>query len=192
MAAAVPSRSFTLADYLDVEERSPAVKHELVRGAIFAMAGGTVEHAALSATVVGLLMARLADGPCRAYSSDLRLRIREAEVATYADASVVYDPVERDPESPTHVMNPRVVVEVLSPSTEAYDREEKRGFYQRLASLGDYVLVAQDRRRVEVWSRGADGWVHEIYEAGATARLTSIDCELSVDELYRRAGVDVA
>jgi Uma2 family endonuclease len=78
------------------------------------MAGGTVEHAALSMAIGGLLMAHLRGGSYRACSSDLRIRIREAEVATYADAAIVCDPVERDPDSPTHVTNPRVVVEVLS------------------------------------------------------------------------------
>lgn len=137
-------------------------------------------------------MPQLRDGPCRAYSSDLRLRVREAGVGTYADASVVCDPVERDPDSPTHVTNPRVVIEVLSPSTEEYDRDEKRLYYQKLASLREYVLVAQDRRCVEVFSRSdADGWTRSIHRAGDTARLASVGCEIDVDELYRVAGVAV-
>src|SRR5690348_4381131 len=110
MTSAAPRRRYTFADYLDVEEMSRDLKHEFVNGDIYAMAGGSVEHAALSAAVVGMLMAHLRGTPCRAYSSDLRIRIRSAGVGTYADASVVCDPVERDPDSPTHVTNPRVVV----------------------------------------------------------------------------------
>jgi len=185
-------RRYTLADYLEVEELSPAVKHELVDGEIFAMAGGTVEHAALSTSISALLVARLRGGPCRAYSSDLRLRIREANIATYADVTVVCGPVERDPESPTHVTNPRVVVEVLSKSTESYDRDEKRLYYQRLPSLREYVLVAQDRRRVEVWRRDGDAWTHSIHEAGARVPVPSIGVELDVDEIYELAGVQAA
>lgn len=192
MATVAPRRSYTLQDYLDVEEMSPTVKHELVDGEIFAMAGGTIEHAGLATTLCGMLLAHLRGKPCRAYGSDLRLRIREANVATYADATVVCDPVERDPESPTHVTNPRVVVEVLSRSTAAYDREEKREIYQQLRSLQEYVLVSQDRRRIELWQREAEGWRASTYEAGASVLLPSIDFLLEVDELYALAGVAVA
>ena len=172
-----------------MEEMSPAVKHEFIRGEILAMAGGSVEHAALSAAVVTLLGSHLRGGPCRAYSSDLRLRIEAMDVGTYADATVVCDPVERDAKSPTHVTNPRIVVEVLSPSTEAYDRDEKRGYYQALASLQEYVLVSQSERRIEIWRRGDDDWVHAAYTAGQAAPLASVDFELDVDELYEVAGV---
>jgi Uma2 family endonuclease len=123
--------------------------------------------------------------------SDLRIRIESIDVATYADVSVVCDPVQRSADSPTHVTNPRIVVEVLSPSTERYDREQKRLYYTQLASMQEYVLVAQDRRRVEVWRRAAEGWLHEVYDAGAKAALPSIDYALDVDELYATAGVDV-
>lgn len=192
MTSAAPRRRHTFADYLDVEDKSPEVKHEFVNGDIYAMAGGSPEHAALSASVVGLLMAQLRGSECRAYSSDLRIRIREAGVGTYADAAVVCDPVERDPESATHVTNPRVVVEVLSPSTQDYDREEKRLYYQQLPSLRHYVLVHQDRRRVEVWSRSGEEWNRVAYEGGASVPLAAVDCVLDVDELYESAGVYVS
>lgn len=192
MTNAAPRRHHTFADYLDVEEKSPEVKHEFVNGDIFAMAGGSVEHAALSLAVGGMMMTHLRGSPCRVYSSALRIRIREAGIGTYADATVVCDPVERAPESPTHVTNPRVVVEVLSPSTEDYDREDKRLCYQMLASLREYVLIAQDRRRVEVWRRESDAWKKTVYEAGTQARIESIDFALDVDELYGLAGVHVA
>lgn len=106
--------------------KSGDVEHECVAGEIDAMAGGSVEHSALCTTLAGLLLAHLRGGPCRPHGPDLRLRIPAVDVGSYADASVVCDPVERDPESPTHVLDPRVVVEVLSPPTERYDREQKR------------------------------------------------------------------
>ncbi|MEO7730993.1 MAG: Uma2 family endonuclease [Kofleriaceae bacterium] len=191
MTSPAARRHHSFADYLDVEEMSPAVKHELVDGGIFAMAGGTIEHAALSAAVSALLVAQLRGTPCRAYSSDLRIRIREASVGTYADAAVVCDPVERDLDSPTHVTNPRVVVESLSASTEDYDRNEKRIYYQMLPSLQEYILVAQDRRRVEVWRRSEGTWQHSVFEAGAQASIPSIRVELDVNEIYDLAGVFV-
>jgi Uma2 family endonuclease len=191
MATVAPRRRYSLQDYLGVEEMSPAVKHELVGGEIFAMAGGTVEHSALATTLSGLLLAHLRGTPCRAHGSDLRIRVREAGVATYADASVVCDPVERDPESPTHVTNPRVVVEVLSPSTAEYDREDKRLIYQQLRSLEEHLLISQDRRRIELWRRAGGGWQASTHEAGTSLRLPSIDFVLDVDELYSLAGVAV-
>jgi Uma2 family endonuclease len=191
MTSLAHRRRHTFEDYLEVEAMSPAVKHEFVDGEIFAMAGGTVEHSSLATAVSSLLFTHLRGGPCRAHSSDLRLRIREANVSTYADAVVVCDPVARDPDSPSHVTNPGVVVEVLSPSTEDYDRSEKRLYYQMLPSLKEYVLVAQDRRRVEVWRREDGGWAYAVFDGGSRAELPSIRFVLDVDELYDAAGVRV-
>ena len=190
MTAALRPR-YTFAEYLEIERLSRDVKHEYVQGDIFAMAGGSVEHSALASTIVGLLFTHLRDGPCRAHGSDLQISIRAAGVATYAAAAVVCEPIERDPESPTHVTNPRVVIEVLSPSTERYDREQKRLYYQQLESLREYVLVAQDRRRVEVWCRSSRGWAHAVYDAGAEATLPSLDYRLDVNELYDAAAIPV-
>lgn len=189
MRAALRPR-YTFAEYIALERISREVKHEYVNGEIFAMAGGSVEHSALASASVGLLFEHLRGGPCKPHGSDLQLSIRAAEVATYADAVVVCDPVERDPDSPTHVTNPRVVIEVLSPSSERYDREQKRLYYQQLDSLREYVLIAQDRRQVEVWRGGGVGeWVHEVHGAGEGAALPSIDYVLDVDALYDAAGL---
>lgn len=99
------------------------------------------------------------------------------------------DPI-RDPASPTHVTNPSVIVEVLSPSAEAYDRGEKREHYQQIASLREYMLVAQDHREVEVYARGSGGsWRRSIYGAGQIVDLPSIGVQFPVDALYTAAGV---
>ena len=188
MKAALRPR-YTLAEYLEIEARSASVKHEYVAGEVYAMAGGSIEHSALSTTLSGLLLAHLRGGPSHPHGPDLRIRIESEDVATYADVSVVCDPLERAADSPTHVTNPRVVVEVLSPSTERYDREQKRLYYQQIDALEEYVLVAQDRRRVEVWRRTGDDWVHQVANAGESIRLPSIDFDLDVDELYDVAGV---
>jgi Uma2 family endonuclease len=171
-----------------VEEMS-SVRHEYLDGEIFAMAGGTPEHAALSAAILVLLGKRLERGRCRPYSADLRIRVLETGLATYADASVICGEPVRDPASPSHVTNPTVLVEVLSPSTEAYDRGDKREQYMRIPSLEQYVLVAQDRRRVEIFARTADGWTQRVFGAGESVSLPSLGVELSVDELYAAAGV---
>ena len=185
------SRRYTLEDYLDVEESS-SVRHEYLDGDIFAMAGGTPEHAALSAAVVTLLGGKLRGGPCRPYSADLRLRVQSSGLATYADAAVICGEPERDPKSPTHVTNPSVIVEVLSPSTEDYDRGEKREHYQQIESLREYVLVTQARHQVEVFQRTATGsWEARTYGPAAPAEIPSLGLSLSVDELYDLAGIKV-
>lgn len=166
-----------------------AIKHEYLNGEIFAMAGATVEHAALTAAIPGLLGGQLRGGPCRLYSSDLRVCIRASGLYTYPDGAVICGEPERVPESPTHVTNPRVIFEVLSPATEDYDRGERREHYQKLASLQVYVLVAQDRRLVEVFTRTGEAWVHRVYRPGDVVDLPSIAARFDVGELYDTAGV---
>lgn len=180
---------FTVREYVLIEDASTSVKHEYVSGEIYAMAGGSPEHAALTNALALLMGSHLRGGPCRTYSSDLRIAIPAAEVYTYADLTVICDPVERDATSPSHVTNPRVVVEVLSPSTERYDREQKRLYYQQLPSLSEYVLVAQDRRRVDVWQHDGDAWTSRTFEGGERAAIGSIGYDLDVDELYDAAGL---
>lgn len=191
MVASSSRRHYTLEDYLDIEEMSP-IRHEFVDGQILAMAGGTPEHAALGAAIVVLLGSKLRGKPWRPYSADLRLRVLATGLATYADATVICGEPARDPSSPSHVTNPTVVVEILSKSTEEYDRGEKREQYARIESLREYVLIAQDRRQVEVFRRSADGaWEHRAYASGTDFELPSLDVSLSTDELYDSAGVDV-
>jgi Uma2 family endonuclease len=192
MRSAVPRHRYTLRDYLDVEEMS-AVKHEYLDGEIYAMAGGTPEHAALCGALVVLVGAQLGGGPCRIYTSDLRLRVLATGLATYPDAAVVCGPPERDPQSPTHVTNPTLVFEVLSPSTEEYDHGEKREHYQKIDSLRAYVTVAQDRRLLTIWRReGGARWSRQDVGAGQSLALEPIGCTLGVDDLYARAGLDLS
>ena len=189
MVASSSRRNYTLEDYLSVEEMS-GVRHELLNGQIFAMAGGTPEHAALSAAAVVVLGSKLRGGACRPYSADLRIRVVATGLATYADAAVIYGEPIRDPASPTHVTNPSVVIEVLSTSTEAYDRGEKREHYQQIDALREYVLIAQDRRRVEVFERAVGGpWEHRVYGSGEEVTVASLALSVSVDELYDAAGI---
>ncbi len=180
---------YSFEDYLGVEEAS-TVRHEFLNGDIFAMAGDTPEHAALSAAILVVLGAALRGGPCRTYSSDLRVRVSASGLATYPDAAVICGPASHDPTSPTHVTNPSVLVEVMSTSTAAYDRGEKREHYQRIDTLREYVLIEQDQRAVEVFVKSADGtWSHQIYRAGAEVCVPSLGVSFAVDELYAIAGL---
>lgn len=188
MPPLAPHHRHSFQDYLDIEQMS-AVRHEFFEGEIYAMAGGTPEHAALAGALLVLLGGQLRGGPCRMYPSDLRIRIRESGLATYPDAAAICGAVEKDPDSPTHVTNPIAVFEVLSPSTELYDRGEKRAHYQKLPSLQLYVLVAQSHRTLEVWRRRGQQWEHEVFVSGQTVTLAAIGGTLDVDTLYVEAGL---
>jgi Uma2 family endonuclease len=149
------------------------------------MAGGTPEHGALAAAIMGELRVALRGKPCRVYSSDLRVRIVETDTATYPDATVVCGKLETAVDDRNAVVNPTLLVEVLSDATEAYDRGAKSAHYRRIASLKEYVLVAQDEQRLEVYRRNEHGrW--ELLEArsGAQIELASIGVMLDVDAVY--------
>ncbi|WP_437683244.1 Uma2 family endonuclease [Sorangium sp. So ce131] len=177
----------TYAEYLALEASSN-VKHEYLDGQIYAMAGGTPEHAALAAAVIGLLFPELRRGRCRAHDADLRVRVPATGLATYPDVTVVCGPLQRDAQDEQAVTNPTLIVEVLSRSTEEYDRGDKFEHYKRLASLRQYVLVSHRERSVEVWTRGIDGgWTSAIAREGDAAHLVSIGVWLDVRELYEAA-----
>ena len=177
---------YTYAEYLALE-RSSNVKHEYLAGQIYAMAGGTPTHAALAAAMVGLIFGQLGDG-CRAFSSDLRVRVEKTGLATYPDVTVVCGPQQRAADDDDAVTNPVLIAEVLSKSTEAYDRGEKFEHYQQIPSLEQYVLIAQDRRAVEVWTRDADGaWSRADFADGDRASLSAIGSSLDIRRLYDAA-----
>ena len=175
---------YTYQDYLDLEEASN-VKHEFLEGEVYGMAGGTPEHAALSVAVSSSLHAQLRGGDCRAYSSDLRVRALATGLTTYPDVTVVCGETQLDPASPTTVINPSVVVEVLSDSTEDYDRGKKLEHYRQIPSLVTVVLVSHREPRLELWHRSeGSSWKAGTAGPGETAELAAISCVLDVDEIY--------
>jgi Uma2 family endonuclease len=175
----------TYADYL-ASERASLEKHEYLRGEVFAMAGGTLEHARLQASVSGELRSALAGRPCNVYSSDLRLRVVETDRSTYADVVVICGPAESAPDDPDAATNPLVIVEVLSDSSEASDRGEKFAHYRQLASLRDYLLVSQKERRIEVYSKADDGrWFLSEATGGGAIPIASLGVQLQLDDVYR-------
>jgi Uma2 family endonuclease len=187
MLAAAPRRHHSYAEYLALDEASN-VRLEFYAGDIYAMAGGSPEHAALCVQLAAALDLQLTGKPGRVYSSDLRVRALATGLTTYADVTVVCGPLERDPENQNTIVNPTVLVEVLSPSGESYDRGEKREHYQQIASVREIVLVSQTERSIEVHRRQPGGWSHHQAGAGESIALASIDCRLDVDALYDRAG----
>jgi Uma2 family endonuclease len=119
--------------------------------------------------------------------ADVRVRIRAAERATYPDLHVVCDGVERDPDDEHAVVNPTVIIEVLSESTEDGDRGDKFAAYRRLRSLRECVLISQEERRIDVYTRDGRRWILDEYRPGDRFRLASVDVELVVDEIYTDA-----
>lgn len=169
--------------YLDLDEMSN-VKLEYVDGEIFAMAGGTPDHAALAMNI-GIALAAVREHGCRVYSSDLRIRVLATGLAAYPDVTIVCGPIERDPVNRTTITNPTIIVEVLSDSTQDYDRGAKAEHYRQIPSLTGFLLVSHQRPHIEAWRRGEDGsWSLSEHGAGATIELPGIDMNLAVDAVY--------
>lgn len=173
--------TYSYAEYLALDEHAN-VRHEFVDGRIYAMAGGTPEHAARIVNVASALHTQLRGGGCRVYSSELRIRVAESDLATYPDVAVVCGALERDPTNDNTVLNPTVIVEVLSPSTAEYDRGDKLLHYQRIPSLKQVLLVAHDEPLVELWTRTHDGWKKTTHRTGSVA--LAVDATLQLSEVY--------
>ncbi len=177
-------RVISEAEYLATEAASP-VKREYVNGEVVAMAGASPVHNAIASNLHIALGARLRGKPCRPYGSDLRIHVPDTGLYTYPDLSVVCGQMEFHPEDAMVVVNPRLLFEVLSPGTEAYDRGAKFGHYRHLASLAEYTLISQDIERVEHYVRAEGGaWILREYGLGDAVPLAALDIEITVDELY--------
>ena len=192
MSAPARKTEFTFAEYLAFEASSN-VKHEYLDGQLYAMAGGTPEHGALAAAFIGILYAKLRAGRCRALDSDVRVRVPATGLAAYPDVTVVCGPRELDVEDKMAVVNPTILVEVLSRSTEDYDRGEKFEHYRTLDSLRQYVLVSHRERSIEVWTRAPDGtWSSLTAGDGGVAVLDAVAARIDVSELYDAAAEPAA
>lgn len=172
-------------EYLE-SERASATKHELVHGVMVAMAGGTAKHNAIAGNVIGALKQRLRGRRCMVFPSDQRVHVEATGLFTYPDVTVVCDAPRFHPSGRDTLVNPRLLVEVLSSSTEAYDRGAKFAHYQSIASLEEYVLVTQTAKRVEHYRRLETGqWLLSVSEGeGAVIVLPGLGCEIPLAELY--------
>jgi Uma2 family endonuclease len=172
------------ATYLALERDSDQ-KHEWLDGQVYGMAGGSIAHSQL-AVQMGAALLHLAHAcGCRVFGSDAKVRVRTTGLATYPDVCVVCGAIVRDPEDTHAINNPSVLVEVLSDSTERYDRGEKFHHYRHLDSLKHYVLVSQHEARVEVFTRGENGrWELAVAEAGETFALSALGGSIAVDQVY--------
>lgn len=184
----LPKRYFTQEEYLELE-RKAEYRSQYVAGEIFAMAGAQPQHIVINGNIIGMLYNAFRGRPCQAYFTDLRVRVKTGDLWTYPDVAALCGEPRLDTTSDPHsLLNPQVIFEVLSPSTEGFDRGDKFARYRRLESLTDYVLVAQDRMRVEHFVRQANNsWsLMEYTEPGAILALASVSCELPLAEIYEK------
>lgn len=188
--SAPASERLTEQEYL-TRERQAETKSEYLGGRVFALAGATERHILVTGNVFATLHVQLRSHPCRVYSNDMRVKVDAAGFYSYPDIAVVCgEPRFEDDELDT-LLNPTLIVEVLSPSTESYDRGKKFELYRKIESFVEYLLVAQDRPFLEHHVRCPDGsWLmHETTSLDAVLQLESIACRLSVRDLYDRVEV---
>ena len=187
MAVSIAERRhvFSFEEYADVAERSPT-RIEHWEGALLDMSGGSPRHSAICSNVSRILGAQLRGAPCRVFDANLRVRSIAANRATYADVTVVCGPLELDPADKTRqtVLNPSILIEVQSPSTESDDRGPKLDCYKMMASVRAVILIAQDPVRVTVHERQADGSFAQSDHDGGVVELRAIGCTLQIAEVY--------
>jgi Uma2 family endonuclease len=184
------SRRITPQEYLAIE-RAAQTKSEYYAGEMFAMSGASWHHNLVKDNLAAEVRQQLRDGPCRVVTSDLRVKVDATGLYTYPDIVVVCEEPRFEDNVHDTLQNPRVVIEVLSDSTEKYDRGKKFSHYQRVASLQEYVLIAQDEPVVERYLRQSAGWLlTTVRGLDADFAFASIDATVSMREIYRGVAFD--
>jgi Uma2 family endonuclease len=184
--SSVPKSFLTPEQYLEIE-RKAEFKSEYFEGEMFAMAGAREAHNLIVLNSSGLLYQHLRQRPCRAYVADMRVCVNASGLYTYPDVTVVCGEPQFLDETRDTLLNPNLIIEVLSPSTEAYDRGRKFEHYRSVASVSEYLMVASDRISAELFTRQPGGWL--LTAAGRledSIELASIGCSLKLGDLYEK------
>lgn len=183
--SSLPKPYYTPQQYLERERDAP-FKSEYLSGQIYEMAGASEQHNTISVNTSSALRQQVRGRPCRVYANDMRVQVSPTGLYTYPDVIVVCGDRRFDDEQRDTLINPTVLIEVLSPKTEAYDRGEKFAHFQRLDSLRDYILVAQNRPRVEYFVRHGDQqWLLTVADSlEDTVEVASVHCSLGLSEIY--------
>jgi Uma2 family endonuclease len=177
----------TVEEYL-AQERESAERHEYLDGQVYQIAGESLEHGTINANVTAIFGLQLRGKPCRVLSPNMKVRASRSGLFAYPDAAIVCGEPQFHDKTKDVLINPTVIIEVLSPSTERYDRAGKFFRYQQLESLVDYLLIAQDEPRIERFTRHTDGqWLYSItHGLTESLYLASVDCHLHLAEVYDR------
>lgn len=182
-----PKRYITEEQYLEFEQSS-VLKHEYYNGEIYAMTGGTESHNLLGGNAHAALHAQLRRRPCKVYNSDQKIKVVATGLHTYPDVTVVCGQPEFIDRPRLTLLNPTVIIEALSPSTERYDRGMKFQHYRTIPTLQDYILISQDSHRVEHYIRQENNeWLlREAIGIEAQVIIRSIDCTLTLEDVYEK------
>ena len=182
--------TYSESDYLAYEAQSP-VRHEYIAGEIFAMTGASIRHNVIAGNLFAELRTHLKGTPCRALIEGVKLRLRKEQSYFYPDVMVTCEDRLQELDSQQQIVEaPLVVIEILSPTTEATDRREKLRAYRTLPSLKEYLLVSQEQAQVEIYRRRGDiGWDIITYEPGDTVEISSLELKLGMDEIYFESGI---
>ena len=191
MATGAAQTYLTQQEYITLERKAipdaDTVRSEYMNGEIIAMSGASLAHNLITGNVFANLYIRLRGSGCLAFANEMRVSIPSVNSYFYPDVSVVCEEPRFQDDVFDTLLNPIVVVEVLSPSTEAYDRGDKFAHYRQLTSLQEYILVSQDKVRVDHYVRHAAQWIlTDFQELDQQLPLTSIQCELPLQEIYER------
>jgi len=187
---AQPRATMTVDEYLAFD-RASEVKHEYFGGEVFAMTGGSPEHSVITMNVGAALHGQLRRRPCTVFSSDQRVRVSQTGLFAYPDVTVVCGKAEFGTDRQDTLLNPTVIVEVLSPTTERYDRGLKSRHYRTIDSLMEYILIAQDTYQIEHYVRQEDGsWrLFDASGSDATISLSSINCTLALEDVCEKVEI---
>ena len=186
MSSAAIQSHLTPEEYLALE-RKATIKSEYLGGQMYAMSGASRAHNLICLNIGGELRSQLKERACEVYTNDMRVKVSAAELYTYPDVLVVCDEPSFEDDSFDILLNPTAHFEVLSPSTEAYDRGAKFGYYRQLDSMQEYTLVSQDFIRVEHYLRQREQWIlTEFNKPEDIVHLVSINCELPLREIYAK------
>jgi Uma2 family endonuclease len=189
MAAPSRPRHYTPEEYLTLE-RQASNKSEYIAGQIVAMSGASRAHSLITGNLLRVLSSQLLERPCEAHASALRVQVSARAMYTYPDIVVVCGDAQFEDAAVDTLLNPTLIVEVLSPSTEAYDRGAKFGYYRQAPSLREYVLIAQDRMLVEQYVRADAGWLlTETSDPAARVEFPAIGCAAPLSEIYRKVAL---
>jgi len=185
-----PKPGYTPEEYLALE-REAEYRSEYFAGEVFAMSGASERHNLIVSNIVAALHTQFRKRPCKVYASDMRVKVSATGLYTYPDVVALCEEAQFDDDQKDTLLNPTVIIEVLSPSTEAYDRGEKFAHYRKLTSLAEYVLISQDKPHVEHYVRQPDNqWLlSEASRLQDTVRLPSISSTLVLAEIYEKVEV---
>jgi Uma2 family endonuclease len=186
MSALPKPLRMTEAEYLEFE-RASETKHEYIGGEVFAMTGASRHHNLITGATYASLFLQLRGRPCEVYPGDMRVQVRASGLYTYPDIGVVCGEAQLADTHLDTLINPLLIVEVLSPSTELYDRGRKFQYYRHIESLREYVLIAQDAPRIERFVRQGDVWqFSDAVGLDASLELPSIGCTLALADVYEQ------